>query len=381
MFRFSSFLIIFALAPGFLFAQETLHGKIVDSHTKETLPGAYVFFKSAEGETLGSTVTDDGGNFQLDKPTQKSFILEISYLGYEDYSEPITDLTGKNLGTIELVEEGALLETFEVQGTVLTGEVKGDTVAFNADAFKTRPQAEANDLVRKMPGVVMNGGTIEVQGEVVGKVLVDGEPFFGDDPAMAMQNIPAGIIDRIEFLDQKSDQAILTGFDDGETIKTINIITKKENRGGKFGKFYGGYGTDENYLLGGNLNLFNGSRRFTILGLSNNINQQNFSADDLSGAFGEGGGSGGRGGGGGRNSGNSLTTWERPGITKTNSIGLNFSDKFDGGKGKITGSYFFNDSKNNLNRTSSREYILPSDSLQLYDETRNDENHTQRQIG
>src|SRR5690606_6288707 len=185
-------------------------------------------------------------------------------------------------------------------------------------------------------------------------------------------------IDKIECLEQKSDQAILTGFDDGETVKTINIITKKEVRGGQFGKFYGGYGTDENYLLGGNLNLFNGSRRFTILGLSNNINQQNFSADDLSGAFGEGGGSGGRGGGGGRNSGNSLTTWERPGITKTNSIGLNFSDKFDGGKGKITGSYFFNDSKNNLNRTSSREYILPSDSLQLYDETRNDENHTQR---
>lgn len=377
MYRFSSFFIIFVLIPGFLFAQEVLNGKIVDSNTRETLPGAYVFFKSEDGETLGATVTDGGGNFQLDKPTQKSFILEISYLGYEDYSEPVTDLAGNNLGTIELNEEGALLEAFEIQGTVLTGEVKGDTVAFNADAFKTRPQAEANDLVRKMPGVVMNGGTIEVQGEVVGKVLVDGEPFFGDDPAMAMQNIPAGIIDRIEFLDQKSDQAILTGFDDGETIKTINIITKKENRGGKFGKFYGGYGTDNNYLLGGNLNIFDGAQRLTVLGLSNNINQQNFSADDLSGAFGEGGGDG-RRGGGGRGGGNALTTWERPGITTTNSIGINFSDRFDNDKAKITGSYFFNDSKNRLNRNSSREYILPSDSLQFYDEIRNEEHHRQR---
>src|SRR5690606_17858293 len=167
-----------------------------------------------------------------------------------------------------------------------------------------------------MPGVVMNGGTIEVQGETVGKVLVDGEPFFGDDPAMAMQNIPVAIIDRIEFLDQKSDQAILTGFDDGETIKTINIITKKESRGGKFGKFYAGYGTDNNYLLGGNLNFFNGSRRFTLLGLSNNINQQNFSGDDL----GDLGGGDRRRGGGGRGS-NTLTTRERPGITTTNSVG------------------------------------------------------------
>src|SRR5690606_17032457 len=169
-----------------------------------------------------------------------------------------------------------------------------------------------------MPGVVMNGGTIEVQGETVGKVLVDGEPFFGDDPAMAMQNIPVAIIDRIEFLDQKSDQAILTGFDDGETIKTINIITKKESRGGKFGKFYSGYGTDNNYLVGGNLNIFNGPRRLTLLGLSNNVNQQNFSADDLGDL---GGGGDRRRGGGGRNSGNSLTTREGAGITTTNAVG------------------------------------------------------------
>jgi len=378
MSRFAPFLLILFIFPGFIFAQNTLSGKVVDKDTKASLPGAYVFLKTENEETITATVTDNTGYFEVKKPSQETFIIEISFIGYEVLSRSFDDFSGNNLGTIELVEEGALLDAYVIEGTVLTGEVRGDTVAFNADAFKTRPEAEAGNLIRKMPGVVMNGGTIEVQGETVGKVLVDGEPFFGDDPAMAMQNIPVAIIDKIEFLDQKSDQAILTGFDDGETVKTINIITKKEVRGGQFGKFYGGYGTDENYLLGGNLNLFNGSRRFTILGLSNNINQQNFSADDLSGAFGEGGGSGGRGGGGGRNSGNSLTTWERPGITKTNSIGLNFSDKFDGGKGKITGSYFFNDSKNNLNRTSSREYILPSDSLQLYDETRNDENHTQR---
>src|SRR5690554_3984150 len=377
MSRFTAILFVLSFLPGLIFAQNTLRGKVIDKDNRTSLPGAYIFLNSTEGETLIATVTDNSGYFEIKKPNQKTFVLEISFIGYESYSRTFDNVDIDNLGTIELVEEGALLDAYVIEGTVLTGEVRGDTVAFNADAFKTRPEAEAGNLIRKMPGVVMNGGTIEVQGEIVGKVLVDGEPFFGDDPAMAMQNIPVAIIDKIEFLDQKTDQAILTGFDDGETIKTINIITKKEVRGGQFGKFYGGYGTDENYLLGGNLNLFNGARRFTVLGLSNNINQQNFSSDDLSGAFGEGGG-GSRGGGGGRNSGNSLTTWERPGITKTNSIGLNFSDKFDGGKGKITGSYFFNDSKNNLNRISSREYILPSDSLQLYEETRNDENHTQR---
>jgi len=337
MFRLTPVILFILLSlPEMLFGQSQLTGKVIDQESKETLPGAYVFLKDGDGETITGAVTDDKGNFGIKRPSQKSFILEISFLGYETYQQQIEASTGSELGTIELLMEGATLETFEISGSVLSGEMKGDTVAFNADAFKTRPQAEANDLVRKMPGVVMNGGTIEVQGETVGKVLVDGEPFFGDDPAMAMQNIPVAIIDRIEFLDQKSDQAILTGFDDGETIKTINIITKKESRGGKFGKFYAGYGTDNNYLLGGNLNFFNGSRRFTLLGLSNNINQQNFSGDDL----GDLGGGDRRRGGGGRGS-NTLTTRERPGITTTNSVGANFSDKFDDGKAKFTGSYFF----------------------------------------
>lgn len=376
MYRKLQFLVFtFLILPNLLIAQNLLNGTVMDKDLGETLPGAYIFIKNQIGETLSNAVTDGSGNFTIQNSGGDNFILEISYLGYEKYSKEIKNLSGSSLGVIELEMESTQLDAFEIQSSALAGEVRGDTVAFNAEAFKTRPQAEASDLIRKMPGVIMTGGTIEVQGEVVGKVLVDGEPFFGDDPAMAMQNIPVAIIDKIEFLDQRSDQAVLTGFDDGETIKTINIITKKETKGGKFGKFFAGYGTDDNYMVGGNINFFNGPTRLTVLGLSNNINQQNFSADDLSGAF---GGGDNRSGGGGRGNDNSLTTRERPGITTTNSIGTNFSDQFDNGKAKFTGSYFFNDSKNYLNRVSSREYILPSDSLQLYNEDRNDENNYKR---
>lgn len=369
MLRFPSLIFMLFFLPGLALAQNNLSGKVVDKKSKSSLPGAYIFLKTEDGETITATVTDNSGYFEVKTPDDETFLLEVSFIGYGTLTRTFDDDNDYNLGTIELEEESALMDAYEIEGTALSGEVRGDTVAFNASAFKTRPEAEANDLIRKMPGVVMNGNTIEVQGETVGKVLVDGEPFFGDDPAMAMQNIPVAIIDKIEFLDQKSDKAILTGFNDGETVKTINIITKKEVRGGKFGKFYGGYGTDDNYILGGNINFFNGAKRLTVLGLSNNINKQNFSADDLEGASGEGGG--------GRNSGNGLTTWERPGITTTNAIGLNFSDKFDNDKAKITGSYFFNDNKNYLKRNSSREYVLPSDSLQLYQEDRNEESKTQ----
>ncbi len=364
---------IFILISGTVYSQTTLSGKVRDKASKETLPGAYVFVTTTEGDTLSTTFTNENGRFTFDRPPQSSLEIKISFVGYEDLSELIENTDRRNLGTFELVEEGSLLETYELEGQTMSGQMKGDTVSMNAAAYQTRGQASAGELIRKMPGVVMQGGTIEVQGETVGRVLVDGEPFFGDDPAMAMQNLPVEVIDRIEFLDQLSDQAQLTGFDDGETIKTINIITKKEKRGGTFGRVFAGYGTDDNYLVGGSVNFFNEAQRITALGLSNNINQQNFSADDLSGAF---GGDDNRRGGRGRR-GNPLTTRERPGITHTNAIGLNFTDKFDEGRAKITGSYFFNESKNFLNRNSSREYILPSDSLQLYDEIRNSENNSQ----
>src|SRR5690606_21913756 len=250
MYRFIPiFFLIFVCMSVIGYGQTRLTGKIIDKDTEETLPGAYIFLKENDGETITGAVSNENGEFQIERPAQSSLLLEVSFLGYEKFQRQINQSTASNLGTIALGMESEDLETFEIQGSVLSGEIKGDTVAFNADAFKTRPEAEASSLVRKMPGVVMNGNTIEVQGETVGKVLVDGEPFFGDDPAMAMQNIPVAIIDKIEFLDQKSDQAILTGFDDGETIKTINIITKKEVRGGKFGKLYAGYGTDNKYLL------------------------------------------------------------------------------------------------------------------------------------
>ncbi len=373
MLKFAYLLLTVIFIHGVAFSQSTLNGKVRDQSSKETLPGAYVFVTSVAGDTLHTTFTDENGRFSFERPTQRTLDLSISFVGYETLEKRVQVTNRKNLGAFEMVEEGSLLETYELEAQTMSGQMKGDTVSMNAAAYQTRGQASAGELIRKMPGVVMQGGTVEVQGETVGRVLVDGEPFFGDDPAMALQNLPVEIIDRIEFLDQLSDQAQLTGFDDGETVKTINIITKKEKRGGKFGRMFAGYGTDDNYLVGGSVNFFNETQRITALGLSNNINQQNFSADDLSGAF---GGNDNRRGGGGRH-GNPLTTREMPGITHTNAIGLNFMDKFDEGRAKLTGSYFFNESRNFLNRNSSREYILPSDSLQLYDEIRNNEDRSQ----
>ena len=136
----------------------------------------------------------------------------------------------------------------------------------------------------------MSGGTVKVQGETVQEILVDGKPFFGDDPTIALRNLPAEVVAKIEIFDRQSDQSQFTGVNDGNTTKTINIVTRPDKRNGQFGRVYAGAGTNATYNAGGSVNFFDGERRISIIGQSNNVNQQNFSSQDLLGVQGSGGG-------------------------------------------------------------------------------------------
>ena len=126
--------------------------------------------------------------------------------------------------------------------------IKKDTVEFDAGSFKTKPNAVAEDLFKKLPGVqVDKSGTITAQGETVTRILVDGKRFFSDDPKLASKNLPPDVIDKIQVFDDLSDQSKFTGFDDGNRVKTINIVTKKDKRKGFFGKAGRGAGSNEAY--------------------------------------------------------------------------------------------------------------------------------------
>ncbi|MCH5600256.1 outer membrane beta-barrel protein [Niabella ginsengisoli] len=205
-----------------------------------------------------------------------------------------------------------------------------------------------------MPGITVDrSGSVTAQGEQVRKVTVDGKDFFGDDATMALKNLPSEVVDKIQVFDRLSDQAQLTGFDDGNSVKAINIVTKSQVTNGQFGRIYAGYGTEDRYAAGGNISFFSGDRRVSFVGNFNNINQQNFASQDLLGLTSSGGGRGGgggsyRGGGGSDN----FSVGMEPGISKTNAFGVNFSDKW--GKKKnfdVAASYFFNNS-NNTNETN-----------------------------
>ncbi len=244
-----------------------------------------------------------------------------------------------------------LFDAVVVKGRDTRATQKGDSLIYNASAFKVLDGSSAEDLLSKMPGIVVEGGEVQAQGESVGKVMVDGKEFFEGDVNLAIKSLPADVIESVEVFDKMSDQAEFTGFDDGEQIKTINFTTKNGYTRGKFGELYAGYGTDDRYKVGGNVNIFNDDQRISILGMSNNINQQNFSQNDLAGVMSAS--SSGRRGSGGSSTG---MVSNLGGVTSSNAAGLNFVDSW-GEKVKFTGSYFFNQSDNEQEESTLREYF------------------------
>jgi uncharacterized membrane protein YgcG len=371
----------------------TVSGRVADQRDTTPVIGATVqLLQTGDSAVKTGAVADIDGNFRIDNTAPGTYVLRISYLGYEPLQRTVNVISGDvDLGMIRMRPGNNLLGNVVVEGQQVRAQQMGDTTQFNANAFKTNPDANAEDLVTKMPGVTSDNNGVKVNGESVQQILVDGKPFFGDDPAVALKNLPAEVIDKIQVFDKLSDQAQFTGFDDGQSQKAINIITKRGKNNGQFGKIYGGYGTDDRYSAGGNINFFNGDRRISVIGLANNINQQNFSSEDLlgvssgsSGGSGRGGygGGGGRGGGGfsggggfqggGGSAASNFLVGQQNGITTTNSIGLNYSDNW-GKKIRVTGSYFFNQTDNKNETDLLRNYFTGPDSNLVYKENSNSE--------
>jgi uncharacterized membrane protein YgcG len=373
------------LCSSLAWAQErSLSGRVADAATQQSLPGASIVLTRLPDSLTVARVSDGQGNFSFTALVPGRYRLRISYVGYVPLMQGVRlREQDVDLGLLQLQEDAEQLMSVEIIRQQALAIQRGDTTQYAAGAFKTNPDASAEDLIKKMPGVVVQGGRVQAQGEEVRRVLVDGREFFGEDASAALRNLPAEVIDKIQVFDQQSEQAQRSGFDDGQTTKTINIVTKPEMRNGQFGRVYAGAGTDGRYALGGNLNLFGDKRRVSILGQSNNINQQNFAGEDLSGVAGSGGrggrggrGGGGRGGAGGGNWGggggrggntSDFTVGQQNGLITTHAAGLNYTDLW-GKKMEVTGSYFFNQTTNLANQRTRLEYMGERTAGQTYEE-------------
>ena len=341
-----NYLILLLLFGSTVLAQDIkVSGKVIDNENKSVLTGANVLLK---GNKTYAAITDESGVFNFNSIIKGEYVLQISYLGYESYKSDLKNIQNSvSFGIIHLKVSNTSLEEVVVEGEIPLAVLKGDTVEYIADAYKTNPDADAEDLIKKMPGIIVADGKVQAQGEDVKKVYVDGKPFFDQDPTLALKSLPAEVIQNIKVFDEQSEQVQFTGFDDGETLKVMDIITRTKMKNGQFGKLLIRGGYEDKYQLGANVSFFDEERRISLIGQSNNINQQNFSNEDLLGVVGTGGGfnnrSGGRRGrfGGQGMSSRDFMVGRQSGISTTTAFGVNYSDSWSD-KIKVAGSYFFN---------------------------------------
>ena len=371
-----------------------LSGTIRDAENKQPLIGATIkIVRAADSLRTAdslSVVSDKTGKFEFQNiPDTGRYNLIITSLGYElTKQEIVWENVTKNLDDILINKEAKTLSGVTVTAAPALARQKADTTEISASQLKVNPDANSEDLIKKAPGITVENGQVKVGGEQVRKVTVDGRDFFGDDAAATLRNLPAEIVDKIQVFDRLSDQAQFTGVDDGSAAKSINIVTKPNMRNGQFGRFFAGYGTDNHYLAGGNMSYFKNNSRISIVALTNDVNQQNFAEIDLLGATSGGGGFGGGGGnfrgqGGGRQGGGGFggggnfggggfggggggfLVGQQPGVSKTNSIGINYNDKW-GKRLDVSGSYFFNSRRTINSENIAREYF--NDSIRFYDQ-------------
>ncbi|MES1225747.1 MAG: carboxypeptidase regulatory-like domain-containing protein, partial [Bacteroidota bacterium] len=231
----------------------TITGILQDKNDKTPLVGATVTLSPKRNRALKlDALTNRKGAFTFTGVPLDTFILSISYVGYELVDRQVNQTDSINyLGIIFIPKTTKALESVIIVAKTPPAQQKGDTILYNASAFKVNPDATTEDLIKKMPGITVDkNGTVTAHGDQVQKVTIDGKDFMGDDATAALRNLPSEVVDKIQVFDRLSDQAAFTGFDDGNSVKSINIVTKSGIKNGQFGRVFAGYGTEGRYSAG-----------------------------------------------------------------------------------------------------------------------------------
>lgn len=270
------------LVPVLLLAQTSLTGEVRDE-TRKPVPFATITLLRPADSTLAYFgITNDQGSFEIKRIGHGNYLMQVACMSFNTYYLPVKmpDNSG-DFGIIVLRANPVDLSSVEIVGKYIPMVIKKDTIEYNAGAFKTKPDAVVEDLLKKLPGVeVDRAGNIKAMGEDVKNVMVDGKAFFGSDPKVATKNLSADAINKIQVYDKKSESAELAGIDDGTREKTINLILKDGRKKVWLGDIKAGAGTEEHYIASAKMYRFTSTTQFAVLGMLNNINQFGFSFRD-----------------------------------------------------------------------------------------------------
>lgn len=367
-------LLALLFAGTFLYAQSpskiTIKGVVTDTTGELIVLPTVMLLNPSDSTLVNFTRGDDKGAFQFKNVKNTAYLLKISYVGYLPLQvrvEPSINAI-HDLGDLKIKPITTELLEVVVKAAKATLSIRGDTIEYDASSFKVPPGSTVEDLLRRLPGIEVDvDGNIKAQGKDVKRVYVDGKTFFGDDPKAATKNLGAETLSKVQVYNEKSEQAKLTGVDDGKKEKAMNLELKEEFKKGSFGKITGAGGTEDRWASRGNYNRFNQKDQLSFIGYANNINQTGVNWEDYGEFKGQStfsefdNGDFGFSNGGGRyfifgGEDSPLNNFDGRGFTKNHGGGANYN--FDNKKAKFNVSYFYNQTALNLDQFTDRQTLV-----------------------
>lgn len=271
------YLLFILLLAGFFngYSQYKISGILADTAAMSNMAYTSIAVMSMEDSVLQDfTRADEEGKFELNVPKKGNYFIRYAHPMFTSFvgDVKVTE-THTSVDTIHMLSLSNLLEAFVVRD-VRPITIKGDTIEYTADSFKVREFANVDELLKRLPGIeVDKNGKITAHGKAVEKMLVDGDEFFSDDPAVLAKMLRASAVDKVQVFDNKSETAKLTGVEDGEQVRTINLTLKESAKQGYFGKVEGGGGLPDFYQGQAMINAYRKKRKFTAFVIGSNTNK------------------------------------------------------------------------------------------------------------
>ena len=364
--RIAFLALLIGISTFFVFAQKgkvTVSGSVFDKEDNSPVMQATVqLLALPDSSMVAGGVTDGNGHFSLSVRPGK-YVFRVSFIGYITHQKGYELVSSKptvNVGKILLSSDAIMLSEAVVTAEAPQVTVSGDTLGYNASAYRTPEGAMLEELVKKLPGAEIDeNGNVKINGKEIKKIMVGGKEFFGGDVKTGLQNLPVNMIERINAYDRQSDNARITGIDDGEEETVLDLTVKKGMNQGWFGNIDGGLGTEDRYSANANVNRFgeNDGRSYQLsfIGKANNVNDHRF------------------GGGGG-------PRWRRSnGLTSNKEVGVSFASETE--MLEIGGSLRYNYKDNDAVSVGQVENFLPSGNSSFANSNSSNRNKNKNLIG
>ncbi len=254
--------------------ERVISGNLVDEEQKEPVFMATIqLFAVRDSSFVGGTVTNEKGSFSVEAPSNGTYRVRISLMGYQTIQREVTLRNNQNynLGKLILSLEPVMLKEAVVKANAPQVVVKKDTLVYSPSAYRTPEGSTIEELVKRIPGAdVDEDGNITINGKQVKKILIDGKEFMLGDVETVMKNLPVSLIENVKFYDQQSDQARITGIEDGNKETVLDFSIKKGMNHGYMTNLDVAGGTKDRYAVRGMGSRFTDNSRFVLMTNMNN---------------------------------------------------------------------------------------------------------------